>query len=133
MMPDGALPSAVDAGTPGFVGGLAPVTVLVIVVLGLPPLVAAIAMAVRGEHRFQYSVAAATALVAVFALTGTVGFATHWTVLSILAILAAITAHVWGFREARVDVVIASAIYATPVALAAVLLLGALGVVTLPF
>jgi hypothetical protein len=118
---------------PAFVGGLNPVTVLVIVVLGTPPLVAAIAMAVRGEHRFQFSIAAAGALVAVFALTGTVGFATHWTVLSILAILAAIAAHVWGFRETRVDAVIAGAIYATPVGLAVVLLLGAVGLVSLPF
>lgn len=114
------------------VAGLAPVTVLVIAVLGLPPVVAAIAMAVRGKHRFQYSFAAAAALVAVFALTGTVGFATHWTVLTILAILAAIAGHVWGFREERVDVVIAVAIYATPIGLAVVLLLGAVGVVSPP-
>lgn len=117
---------------PAFVGGLAPVTVLVIGVLGAPPVVAAIAMAVRGKHRFQYSFAAAASLVAVFALTGTVGFATHWTVLSILAILAAIAGHIWGFRAERVDVLIAGAIYATPVALAVVLLLGTIGVVSSP-
>lgn len=128
--PDGSLAGAL---TPAFVAGLNPVTVLVIVVLGTPLLVAAIAMAVRGEHRFQFSIAAAGSLVASFTLTGTVGFATHWTVLSVLAILAAIAAHVWGFREARVDVVIASAIYATPVGLAVVLLLGAVGVLSLPF
>lgn len=121
-----------DAATPAFVGGLAPVTVLVIVVLGTPPVVAAIATAVRGQHGFEYAVTAAASLVAVFALTGTVGFATHWTVLAILAILAAIGAHVWSFRTVRVDLVVAGAIYATPVGLAVVLLLGTLGVVGLP-
>lgn len=120
------------AAAPLSVAGLAPVTVLVIVVLGTPPLVAAVAMGVRRQHRFQYSVAAAGALVAVFALTGTVGFATHWTVLSILAILAAIGGHVSGFREDRVDLLIAGAIYATPIALAVVLLLGTVGVFSLP-
>ncbi|WP_246983151.1 hypothetical protein [Halorientalis marina] len=120
------------AAAPLSVAGLAPVTVLVIVVLGTPPLVAAVAMGVRRQHRFQYSVAAAGALVAVFALTGTVGFATHWTVLSILAILAAIGGHVSGFREDGVDLLIAGAIYATPIALGVVLLLGTAGVFSLP-
>lgn len=123
---------AAGATVPLSVAGLAPVTVLVIVVLGTPPLVAAVAMAVRRRHRFQYSVAAAGALVAVFALTGTVGFAAHWTVLSILAILAAIGGHVLALRDERADLLIAGAIYATPVALAVVLLLGTAGVFSLP-
>jgi len=125
-------PGVGSAVTPAFVGGLAPVTALVIGVLGTPPVVAAIAMAVRREHRFEYSITAAASLVAVFALTGTVGFATHWTVLAILAILAAIGGHFWRFRGERVDLLIAGAIYATPICLAVVLLLGAVGVVSLP-
>lgn len=123
---------AAGVAVPLWVAGLAPVTVLVIVVLGTPPLVAAVAMGVRRRHRFQYSVAAAGALVAVFALTGTVGFATHWTVLSILAILTAIAGHVWGFRGERVDLLIAGAIYATPVALAVVLFFRTVGAFSLP-
>ena len=116
---------------PATVAGLAPVTLLVIVVLGAPPLVATVAMAVRGEHRFQFAVAAAGALVATFALTGTVGFATHWTVLSILAILAAVGGHVLGFRAEPLDLVFVGAIYAVPLGLGVVLLLDALGVLSL--
>jgi len=114
------------AATPG------PVALLVAVVLGVPPLVAAVGAAVRRDRAARYAFAAAASLVAVFTLTGAVGFATHWAVLGILAVLSAIAAHVLQFRADRLDLLVASAIYAVPAGLGIVLLFGTLGVVRAP-
>ena len=102
-------------------------TAMVAAVLGVP-LVAALAGAVvQRANAFQYVFTGAAALVAAFTLTGTTGFSPGWTVVGILAILAAIAAHVWQFRHDRLDLVIVGSIYTMPVALAAVLLLQAAG------
>lgn len=104
-----------------------PLLVLVLAVLLVPPLVAVIGVVVNRKQSFQYMFAAGASLVAVFTLTGTVQFAPLWTMLGVLAILAAITSHLWQFREDRVDFLVVSGIYAMPVGLAGVLLLREVG------
>jgi hypothetical protein len=100
-----------------------PLLLLVLAVLGIPPLVAVVGVLVRREQSFQYMFAAAASLVAVFTITGTVQFGPPWTTLGILAILAAIASHLWQFRTDQVDLLVVSGIYAMPVGLASVLLL----------
>jgi hypothetical protein len=104
-----------------------PLLVLILAVLLVPPLVAMIGVVVNRKQSFQYMFAAGASLVAVFTLTGTVQFAPLWTVLGVLAILAAITSHLWQFREDSVDFLVVSGIYAMPVGLAGVLLLREVG------
>jgi hypothetical protein len=105
------------------VGGGSTFPVLVGLVLGGPILVALVGAAVRRERAFDYVATAGASLIAVFALTGTTGFATHWTVLGILAILATLAGHLLSLRDDRASLVIVGCIYAAPVGLAVALLL----------
>lgn len=104
------------------VGGGATLTTLLALVLGGPILAALIGASVRRERAFEYVATAGVALIAVFALTGTTGFADHWTIVGILAILTVLAAHLFSFRGDRVSLVIVGCIYAAPVALAVALL-----------
>jgi len=104
------------------VGGGSTFPLLVALVLGGPMLAALIGAAVRRERAFDYVATAAASLIAVFALTGTTGFATHWTILGILAVLSVVAGHWLSFRGDRTSLVIVGSIYAAPVALAVALL-----------
>ncbi|RXK46696.1 hypothetical protein [Halorientalis pallida] len=105
------------------VGGGSVFPVLVGLVLGGPMLAALVGAAVRRERAFDYVATAGAALIAVFALTGTTGFTTHWTVIGIVAVLSVLAGHWLSFREDRASLVIVGCIYAAPVALAVALLL----------
>ena len=105
------------------VGGGSTFPVLVGLVLGGPLLAALLGAAFRRERAFDYVATAGAALIAVFALTGTTGFATHWTILGILAVLAVVAGHWLSFRGDRTSLVIVGCIYAAPVGLAVALLL----------
>lgn len=105
-----------------------PLVLLIVVVLGFPLIVSILAMGIRRTNAFQYSFAAAASITAVFTLTGTVQFAQHWTVLGILAVFAAICAHLWQFRASRVDLVVLATIYLTPVGVGVALLFQTLGI-----
>jgi hypothetical protein len=105
------------------VGGGSIFPVLVGLVLGAPILAALVGAAVRRERAFDYVATAAASLIAVFALTGTAGFATHWTVLGIVAVLSVLAGHLLSFREDRASLVIVGCIYAAPAGLAVALLL----------
>lgn len=106
-------------------GGSSTLFVLVLAVLGLPPLSAFVGLTVRRERGFRYATAAATALLAAFLLTGAVGLPDPLPVPGILAVLGAVGAHLWRFRDDRVDLVVVGCVYAAPVGLAIALLVRA--------
>ncbi|WP_335998683.1 hypothetical protein [Halorientalis halophila] len=110
----GTVPLAAGAGST--------LSLLVSVVLGAPILAALVGAAVRRERAFDYVATAGASLVAVFVLTGTTGYATHWTVIGILAVLASLAGHWLGFRDDRASLLIVGCIYAAPVGLAVALL-----------
>jgi hypothetical protein len=97
--------------------------VLIASVLGFPVLAAAVGGILRRAKAFEYTYAAAAALVAVFTLTGVVQFRTRWTVIGIFAVLAAIGAHLWQYRTDRLDLIVVGSVYVMPVSLASVLLI----------
>jgi len=96
---------------------------LVVAVLGLPVLAAMVGTVFQREKAYEYTLTAAAAIVAVFTLTGTVQFDARWTILGIVAVMAAIVAHVWQYRHDRATFLVVASIYVMPVSLASILLL----------
>ncbi len=105
------------------IGGESIFPVLVGLVLGAPMVAALVGAGVQRERAFDYVATAGASLVAVFALTGTAGFAAHWTVIGIFAVLSVLAGHVLSFRDDPASLVIVGCIYAAPVGLAVALLL----------
>ncbi|MFB6163715.1 MAG: hypothetical protein ABEJ31_00995 [Haloarculaceae archaeon] len=99
--------------------------VLVLAVLGVPPLVALIGTAVRRERGFEYAVTAASAIAAAFLLTGAVSLRGSLTVVGIVAVLAALVGNVVRYRRDRVDALVIGCIYAAPLLLGIALLVQA--------
>lgn len=95
---------------------------LVVSVFAVPVGFAVVGSLVRTGRAAEYAVTAAASLVAVFTITGTQQFATHWAALGVLAVLAAIGAHLWQYRRDRLDLLVVGGIYAMPLGLGVVLL-----------
>ncbi|WP_299266769.1 hypothetical protein [Halorientalis sp.] len=105
------------------IGGGSLFPLLVGLVIGGPILAALVGAALRRERAFDFVATAGASLIAVFALTGTTGFAAHWTVVGVLAVLAVVAGHLLSFRDDRASLVVVGCIYAAPVGLAMAVLL----------
>jgi len=95
---------------------------LVLGVLGVPPLVATVGAVLNRDHSFQYLLTAAVAILTAFLLTGASQFGHPWAALAIGGVLLAIARHLWAVREHRTDFAVVAGIYLMPVGLSVALL-----------